>query len=143
VSRALDDLAPDVAEKARALLELAAEAGAPLVIVQTLRTDEEQEALWAKGRERPGAIVTNAQAGQSWHGPMGADGKARAFDVAFRQGTWVTWEGPWGSIGALGESLGLTWGGRWPGFPDRPHFEDPGGKTLAQWRAEYEPTAVA
>lgn len=29
----------------------------------------------------------------------------------------------WGKVGALGESVGLEWGGRWARFPDRPHFQ--------------------
>ena len=28
-------------------------------------------------------------------------------------------------LGPIGESLGLEWGGRWQGFPDRPHFQLP------------------
>jgi peptidoglycan L-alanyl-D-glutamate endopeptidase CwlK len=37
------------------------------VIVQTLRTFEEQDLLYQKGRTRPGPIVTNARAGQGYH----------------------------------------------------------------------------
>ena len=144
MSRALEDLASDVAAKARRLLALAAEAGAPLIITQTLRTDEEQEGLYAKGRTRPGPRVTKARGGQSWHNPMGLTGQARAFDVTFRTPEGgISWKGPWATIGTLGESVGLAWGGRWPTFPDRPHFEDRGGRTLAAWRAEYRPTALA
>src|ERR1043165_556102 len=34
---------------------------------QTLRTFEEQNALYAQGRTKPGQIVTNAKGGQSYH----------------------------------------------------------------------------
>jgi hypothetical protein len=33
-----------------------------------------------------------------------------------------------------GEEFGLEWGGNWK-FPDRPHFENRAGLSLAQWRA--------
>ncbi len=144
MSRALDDLAPDVQAKAEALLAGAAARSIPLIVVQTLRTDEEQAALYAKGRTRPGPIVTKAKAGQSWHNELGPERKARAFDVAFRTPDGgVTWKGPWATVGALGESLGLEWGGRWPGFPDKPHFQDKGGMTLAQARALARTPAAA
>lgn len=39
----------------------------------------------------------------------------------------------WEKIGDIGEALGLSWGGRWK-WPDRPHFERLGGRTLASLR---------
>jgi peptidoglycan L-alanyl-D-glutamate endopeptidase CwlK len=41
------------------------------VIIQTLRTFEEQELLYEKGRSRPGPIVTNARPGSSYHNYRG------------------------------------------------------------------------
>lgn len=38
-----------------------------LRITQGLRTFEEQNALYAQGRTKPGSKVTNAKAGQSFH----------------------------------------------------------------------------
>ena len=57
-----------------------------------------------------------------------------AFDLAFETPEGgVTWEGPWEIVGALGESLGLWWGGG-THFPkqfrrDRDHFE------AANWKS--------
>ena len=145
MSRSIDDLAPEVRAKAQALVwETKAELGRDLVIVSTLRTFEEQAALYAKGRTRPGPKVTNARPGYSWHNPLSAEGLARAFDAAFRAPRGgVTWRGPWAKVGTLGEAMGLEWGGRWPRFPDRPHFQCTGGMTLAEARAKYLPAGWA
>jgi hypothetical protein len=71
----------------------------------------------------PGKIITNAKPGQSMHNPD-ASGKSRAFDIAFVVGAGeVTWEGPWELVGAMAEHLGLTWGGHFKSFQDKPHFE--------------------
>lgn len=45
--------------------------------------------------------------------------------VAFVNGKW-TWDakaGPWASLGAAGEELGLVWGGRWKKPYDPAHFQ--------------------
>ena len=65
-------------------------------VTQGLRTMVEQEALYAQGRTAPGAIVTNAQPGQSPHNPGG--------------GLLKCWSGTFGWPGA---SLGLRNEPRW------------------------------
>lgn len=156
VSSRIEDLAPDVQDMALALLQQCARQGLLLRVTQTYRTLEEQAALYAKGRTAPGepchhqgilraigtcpthplgAAVTNAPPGYSWHNFR------RAFDVAEQDKTPYDLGVPgprdddalWEKIGGIGESLGLIWGGRWK-FPDRPHFEHHGGKTLAEFR---------
>lgn len=132
MSKRLEDLKPEVAEMAGAFLLAASTAGYRLVVTHTLRTLEEQGALYAKGRfGNPPPIVTHARPGYSWHN------FGRAFDVAFVVDGKPSWrdDHPWEAIGMLGETLGLEWGGRWESFPDRPHFQYPGGRTLAQARA--------
>lgn len=152
MSHDISDLEPEAHDLCVALVERAAALGHPLVIVQTYRSALEQAALYAKGRTRPGepchhwwppfvravgtcrthpfgAVVTNAPPGSSWHEAR------RAFDVAFGVAATITWSGPWEQIGQLGESLGLSWGGRWRS-PDRPHFEHRGGISLAAAIAE-------
>jgi peptidoglycan L-alanyl-D-glutamate endopeptidase CwlK len=135
-------LHPLVAEKWRRLAGAAALLGHPIFITCTLRTASEQAALYDQGRTRDGAIVTHAQAWQSWHQPWLRHGDAwrcLAFDVAFRPEDnpgGATWDGPWDMIGLMGEAVGLEWGGRWRGRKrDRPHFQDPLGHTLAELRA--------
>ena len=133
MSRKLSDLEPDTAAKCSELLVAAARLGIKLTVTQTLRSYAEQDTLYAQGRTTEGLIVTQAKGGESWHN------FGRAFDVAF--GTdkgGVVWEGPWEQVGALGESLGLSWGGRWHKHADRPHFENAGGLTLAEQRTLHE-----
>lgn len=99
-------------------------------IISGTRTYEEQTALYAQGRSKPGKIVTKARAGYSNHN-FGV-----AFDIGiFRDGAYIT-DGPhYDTAGAIGKSVGLEWGGDWKTFKDRPHFEYKTGLTLAQMRA--------
>lgn len=158
----LEDLLPEITAKARALLEAATAQGVVLKVTHTLRTNAEQDALFAKGRTVPGEhcrhhgdprprkigtcmvhplgySVTKAPAGMSWHN------YGRAFDVAIAtyQGDLTPkdlYDGPWAMLGDLGESVGLEWGGRWGGF-DLPHFQDRGGMTIKEARAKAEAAA--
>ena len=81
----------------------------------------EQAALYNQGRTTPGNIVTNAQAGESWHN------YGLAVDMVFcTQNGESNWPdgNSWASIGAAGAANGLSWGGNW-GSPDRPHLQLP------------------
>lgn len=129
MSRDILLLDADVRERAVQLLRLAKDSGIDLIVTETLRTLERQAELYAKGRTAPGRIVTYARPGWSWHN------HGRAFDVAIL--TWPgdpspddVYDGPWSEVGAMGESLGLEWGGRWK-HPDLPHFQHTSGLTLA------------
>lgn len=122
MSRSLDDLKKPVAEKARAFFAACAARNVAVLCTCTLRTREEQAALWAQGRTTPGRIVTWAKPGTSLH-EFG-----RAFDVVPLRGGVPVWgtsgaDGAlWQLVGEIGEGVGLTWGGRWA-KPDRPHFQ--------------------
>ena len=130
MSRRLEDLEPETRLLCQRFLAECELSGLRVVVIHTLRTPEEQALIYAQGRTRPGAIVTNAKPGESWHN------FGRAFDVAFRVGeTGISWDGPWEAIGVIGERCGLKWGGRWR-RPDRPHFEHTAGTTLAAERAK-------
>jgi len=48
-------------------LDAAAQAGLIVDCFQGLRTIEQQDALYAQGRTKPGKVVTNAKGGQSYH----------------------------------------------------------------------------
>jgi len=109
--------------------------GIYLRITSGYRSFADQNALFAQGRTTPGAIVTNARGGQSWHN------FGLAIDVVeVRNGDpssqdnilWVN--DRWDEIGAIGRSHGFAWGGDWTGFVDRPHFEMTFGLTLAEMR---------
>ncbi len=131
MSRSLDDLLPEVREKAEKLMEAAGQAGLRLLVIQTFRTLAEQDALYAQGRSQPGSIVTWARGGESWHNAR------RAFDVVpLRADGKIWWDAPeaiWQKLGGLGKDLGLTWGGDWSaGKKDLDHFEFSGGLSLPE-----------
>lgn len=131
-SRRIEDLRPEVATTARKFVSEAKKQGIDLLITCTYRDPASQNELYAQGRTAPGPIVTNARAWQSWH-------QYRvAFDVVPIVAGKPVWSDRklWERIGALGESLGLEWGGRWKTLVDRPHFQLTGGKTRKQLRAE-------
>lgn len=97
------------------LLELAAERGIPAKIVQGERSLAEQQALYESG-----AGVTKAPGGLSYHN------YGLAFDIVpdayVNLPNWNPTGPYWAILGTLGESLGLSWGGRWKN-KDLPHFE--------------------
>jgi peptidoglycan L-alanyl-D-glutamate endopeptidase CwlK len=97
----------------------------------------EQARLYAQGRTAPGAIVTKAQPGSSWHN------FGLAFDVAplvNGRPAWPNDEALWDLIGRYGKAAGLDWGGDFLTIKDRPHFEYHPGLTLAQARAGARPS---
>lgn len=109
---------PEVRPYARALVLKARSAGITIKVISGLRTYEEQNALYAKGRSKPGRIVTNARGGYSNHN-FGI-----AFDIGVFDGSKYVPESPrYKAIGALGVELGLEWGGNWKTIKDEPHFQ--------------------
>lgn len=135
MSRDLKDLDPQVQVLAQDLLDACSEHKITLGIVETYRSYEEQAAIYAQGRTSPGAIVSYAPPGYSFH----QFGLAVDFDILSFPGDLTpknVWDGPWEYIGELGELCGLDWGGRWK-HPDRPHFQYSAGRTLAELRTMY------
>ena len=65
MSRSLLDLEPDVRRMAEEHQRLCAAEGIEVVFTHTLRTAAEQQALYDRGRTKPGPIVTNARPGYS------------------------------------------------------------------------------
>ena len=139
-SRSLSDLHPVVQEKAKKFIAAAKKEGIDVLVTSTYRDNESQNALYAQGRSKPGRVVTNAKAGQSWHNYRCAldvvpivNGKAQWNDMrTFRR------------LGEIGKSVGLEWAGDWKSFKEYAHFQWTGGLTLAQLRAGKQiPTAVA
>ncbi|AWG44188.1 hypothetical protein BEH_24305 [Priestia filamentosa] len=128
-----------IASKALQLVEMAYNKGYYIAITQGLRTPDEQNALYAQGRTKPGKIVTNAKGGQSIHN------YGLAFDFAvFDENQNPVWTGnTYNKVGALGKQLGLEWGGDWKSFKDLPHFEYTFGLTLKQLQAGKRPPGSA
>ncbi|MNC37192.1 Peptidoglycan L-alanyl-D-glutamate endopeptidase CwlK precursor [compost metagenome] len=118
---------------ARKLIEKSFNRGIPIKIVQGYRTNAEQNDLYAKGRTKPGDIVTNAKGGMSYHNY----GVAIDFALLINEGKDVSWDcdadfdndkiADWMEVVEEAKKLGFLWGGDWRSFKDRPHFEMPFG----------------
>lgn len=126
----LESLKPKVRGLAEKLINECKNLGYQINITQTLRTIEEQDALYAQGRIKPGNIVTKAKGGYSLHN----------FGVAFDICPIVNGKAAWNDttlfkkIGEVGIRLGLEWGGAWVSFPDLPHFQYLADYSLADFR---------
>lgn len=109
--------------------------GEQLVIVSGYRDPSEQQKLYEQGRTAPGEIVTHAQPLSSAHN------FGLAVDVVpqslIAKTEWEPSSPLWQTLGALGKSLGLIWGGDFHHAPDRPHFEWHPGLTLAEIKAYF------
>jgi len=117
----------------------------PMYVHEAYRSNEAQASEYAKGRTAPstvpcehggksrkvgscdvhpfGATVTNAKPGQSKHNT------SRAMDIVFdSKNPWAD-SHPWQVAGQVGESIAIamgvnvSWGGRWAGFKDLPHWQ--------------------
>ena len=145
MSRLISDLIPELQPLATQFIADCKSAGYDVIIVQTLRTFAEQDALYAQGRNDQGQVVnwrkvvTHARGGYSWHN------YGRAFDaVPLKPGdpTVVWWDAPqsvWSQLGAIGENLGLTWGGRWAEpKTDLDQWELTDGMTIEEALAQYQ-----
>lgn len=111
------DLTPLVKRKAEAVIAEMSRLGHQIRIVEGFRSFERQSQLYAQGRTTPGAIVTNAKAGESFHN------YGVAVDFVFRKEGYNAGETLWALLGKVGKMQGFEWGGDWKGFVDRPHFE--------------------
>lgn len=112
----------------------ASEAGlnVTLRIVQGLRTIEEQNALYAQGRTKPGAIVTNAKGGSSYHN------YGLAIDLVEMKAGKANWEFNYKLLLPYAEKYGLTWGGSFKSIKDQPHFEKTFGNNWKTLLAKYD-----
>lgn len=82
-----------------------------VLITCTYRDDAAQEWLYASGRSRKGAILTNARAGQSQHN------KRLAVDFCVMTAGKCDWTNAaaFKQVGEIAERYGLDWAGRWSG----------------------------
>jgi peptidoglycan L-alanyl-D-glutamate endopeptidase CwlK len=118
MSRRLNDLAPTFRPLAVEFLARCVEAGIAVLIVDTLRTKEEQAENLRKGvswtmnsRHLTGeAIDVCPFEAYALHGPDKLQ--------------WNASDPVWLRLGVIGEAVGLVWGGRWK-VKDLGHFELP------------------
>lgn len=125
---------PNLRAKAARLIGYMEKLDHPIFITESWRSYARHRALYAQGREVPGAIVTNAAPGTSKHEHM-EDGQpcALAVDVAFevggQRGPQSPWDEshPWGVLRMVAVELcGLKAISKWNGNQftgDRPHYE--------------------
>jgi peptidoglycan L-alanyl-D-glutamate endopeptidase CwlK len=168
MSRDLNLLHPKVRQQALDLQGTAKSAlGLNIIFTQTLRSEEEQSALYAQGRL--GIQKVNALRAVAKLGPISEQENTKivtkaktakdsmhfyglAFDIAITdsKGKSIVWNSTsdwnsdgindWDQVGKLGQSLGLEWGGNWSTMPDPPHFQNRFGLTLADLKSGIKPT---
>lgn len=114
---------PEMVQKMNQLVEECANQGLKIRITQTYRTVEQQDALYAQGRTKPGNIVTNAKG--SSYSSMHQWGIAFDFCRNDRKGAYNDSDGFFRRVGQVGKSIGLEWGGDWKSIVDKPHFQLP------------------
>lgn len=144
MSRSIDDLVPEVALKAAKVIGIMVDFQIPHAVTSTLRTTEEQQALYAQGR-KPLAEVNGLRAAagmapiaeaDNGYTVTRADGVVnksnhqggRALDIVPTDDAgrpiWPPHDHPgWLRIAEIMRANGFKWGGDWPDFPDYPHYE--------------------
>lgn len=147
MSRRIDDLVPRALFKAAAALAVLKRAGEPVVVTSTLRTADEQAALYAQGRKpldevnrlRATAKMRPLPEAENKYTVTHCDGivkksnhqSGRALDVvpanAKGDPIWPGADDPrWGWIAEAFKEQGFVWGGDWTRpHTDRPHYELP------------------
>lgn len=136
---------PRLQEAAAKWQSLCAKKGIIVEIGETLRTVSEQNALYAQGRTRPGAIVTNAK-GESYSSQhqwgiafdfylrMDVNKNGSVKDDAYNDST-----GLFEKAADVAKDVGLGWGGNWKSIVDKPHLYLPDwGSTTTKLKAEYK-----
>lgn len=118
-NRDLSLLHPIVKQNAELFLEHCKKLGYNIAVSETMRSKERQDYLYAQGRTRPGAVVTNAKGSDmsSYHQwglalDIFQNVKGAEYEQDFLQ-----------EVGKIAESFGFEWGGRWTSFKDMPHIQ--------------------
>lgn len=108
---------------------------------QGIRTNKEQDELYAQGRTIPGKKVTNVKGGDSYHNyglavdiVLIIDGKVASWD------TKADWDqdgqADWMEVVLIFKKHGWTWGGDWRTFKDMPHFQKTFGNNIASLKSK-------
>lgn len=127
----INTLRPELQVLCKKHLQACFEKGIFLRVTFGYRSIEEQDALYKLGRDASGkvidrkAIVTKVKGGKSYHNFRAA------YDIVIIENNKAVWQSPlYKTVGEIGESLGLVWGGRFDEDPigagngwDAPHFQ--------------------
>jgi peptidoglycan L-alanyl-D-glutamate endopeptidase CwlK len=142
--RDITALHPILQEKVAKLKKECSRQGIKILFSECLRTKAEQDALYAKGRTKPGSIVTNAKGStyssqHQWgiaidfYIDMDVDGDGSKADDAFNNSTKL-----FDRVGSIAKNIGLGWGGDWTSIKDRPHLYLPDwGSTTSKLKKVY------
>ena len=145
MARDITKLHPELQEKWEQLVRKCKEQGLCIKYSECLRTKEEQDALYAKGRtDKSSGIVTNAR-GSSYSSQhqwgiaidfyldMDIDGDGQKSDDAFNDSKKY-----FSKVGKIAKSIGLGWGGDWKSIVDTPHLYLPQwGSTTTKLKSQY------
>lgn len=150
--RDINGLVPAVREKLVILQTKAKEEGIDFIVVQTLRTAAEELAYFAQGRKTLDEV--NRLRGDAGLEPVTCEENRHivtkvmtsmhefgcAFDIAVVRDGKACWNDipAYKAVGAIGESLGLRWGGTFS-FKDWGHFEYTGGLGIEELEAGKRP----
>ncbi|QKY71157.1 M15 family metallopeptidase [Lentibacillus sp. CBA3610] len=139
-----ENLDPVVTKKTKELVEQAAEKDIDVAITETVRSIDEQDALYEQGRADDGNIVTYAQGGESYHNY----GLAVDYALYNNNGDMI-WdihydgnnngESDWFEVADLAKELGFEWGGDWENFKDYPHLQMDFGLSIEQLKRGLRP----
>jgi len=151
--KTVNTLEANFQRRTRQWLEEMIQTGIRPLIYTGLRTMEEQAALFAIGRSKPGKIVTKARPGESYHNhglafdwvPMKSAAKVDLFQADWDDETAFK----------LGERVGITFGlnaisfetghlqdGRYASWRDIPQAESPGTKIAEKNRQAMQSRKV-
>ncbi|MFD2627260.1 M15 family metallopeptidase [Oceanobacillus kapialis] len=138
------ELHPLVEEQIDKVIEEAEKINIEVVITDTLRTFEEQEALYEQGRTTEGNIVTHAEGGESYHNY----GLAIDYALSDQDGD-IIWdiaydgnnngERDWFEVANIAKDLGFEWGGDWENFKDYPHLQMTFGLSIRELQNGLRP----
>lgn len=123
----MEGLHPDLKEFLNKLIKISKY---DYIITCGIRSDQEQNKLYQKGRTLPGEIITNCDGYKykSKH-QIKEDGYGWAADIAILINRKIDWdihlfkELVNDEVRALMEKYGIEWGGDWKSFKDYPHFQ--------------------
>nr|WP_204671998.1 M15 family metallopeptidase [Gracilibacillus alcaliphilus] len=138
------ELHPVVAEKTADLIQRSGEIGISIIITDDYRSFEEQDQLYAQGRENNSPVVTHARGGESYHN------YGLAIDFALRSDNGeVIWDlnydgngngqSDWLEVVDIAKDLGFEWGGDWEHFKDYPHLQMDFGFTIQELQQGQRP----
>lgn len=128
MSKNLEDLHPYVKYLAEKFIQECKKQRIDVLIYSTFRSKEEQDKLYSQGRTASGEKVTNAKGGYSYHN------YGLAFDcvpIINKKAQWNRVD-LYNTMGEIGKSLGLEWGGDFKSIKDRPHFQWTGGLNIKE-----------